>query len=189
MGRRTLSLTKMKVFLTLIFLGSLASTQADPALCSYDYICSTGDTASVSGTDARDCQDACVNDDTCNFWTFENYRNNPLCFLLTSCTLHETCGAAEEICSSGPKLCGDMPQTCDKLDYSGVQQDSKTWKCLAGTDPYSKEIPFGTACEIACPTWKDSNTDSFYPDTVRATCNGAGWDLNPDTIQDAAGSA
>jgi len=179
----------MRGFLTLIFLGAIASARAAEPECQYDYICEPGNVVGNVGTDAGACSLDCAaaDESTCAFWTFTNYRNDPRCYFLTGCDLQTTCNGPQGTCASGPRKCEDVHEDCWKLEYANVTQYSKTWKCLSGTNPYSASLSPGTVCEISCPTWKDSNVNTFYPGTVVATCDGPGWWVDPQSIKDGDG--
>ena len=148
-----------------VFLLSLLACLSPPALlkhtsrlapsCMYDYMCST-DVEPMPGFAGNEdaCQAACAGSDTCQFWTYTRFHENPKCFLLEHCDAHNNMcevpnPGADIICASGPKTC-PTPKFCAKLTYPGSPtSDTKLWQCWDEPAPYSNQIPLGTTCTIS----------------------------------------
>ena len=108
---------------------------------------------------AEECQQKCVEEDSCQFFSLHDTRGQGYCSLLSECVVKRKCSDSEN-CATGGKTCN-----CQKLDYFPGNKDSSQysrWNCGGELNPYTTEIPVGTTCSATCPAWKDS--------TLQSTC-------------------
>jgi len=141
--------------------------------CKYDYICTT-DVVPEVVADEDECQTNCAAKPAaeCSDWTFKILHEQNLCFHLTHCDSKDPMCQVPQSCSSGPREC-PTAASCDALTYPGSPtSDTKLWSCWEEPAPYSNPIPVGTHCQIQCPTFVDSGSETPHPGVITAQCTG-----------------
>ena len=104
----------------------------------------------------EECQEKCMAENQCLFFSFHDTRGQVYCSLLKECSGKTKC-TSEENCATGRKTCN-----CATLDYLPGSKDSTSyarWKC-GDVDPYSVTIPVGITCSATCTSWIDSSLQS-----------------------------
>ena len=104
----------------------------------------------------EECQEKCMAENQCLFFSFHDARGQGYCSLLKECSGKTKC-TSEKNCATGRKTCN-----CATLDYLPGSKDSTSyarWKC-GDVDPYSVTIPVGITCSATCTSSVDSSLQS-----------------------------
>jgi len=98
----------------------------------------------------KECHMACLENEDCNYFTYLKHRGNPICYLLSDCSLASRCPSPES-CASGYRSC-----TCPTLEEvpASETENYAQWSCVTSDgenlNPYSVEIPVGSTCTASC---------------------------------------
>jgi len=130
-----------------------------------DYFCNptAGDhLGKSSAATVKLCEEACMAEAQCNFFTFFRFRGIPSCYILKSCNEKKPACNDPRNCKSGQRTC--KKKFCAKL----VMNDGRYahWRCQ-GLNPYMEDIPEGKTCHTSCSSWR---TTAGLPFTAMSTC-------------------
>jgi len=109
-------------------------------------------------TTAEACNEKCLKEKNCTFFTYFKFRGFASCHLLRSCKEQKPRCTVPGTCVSGRKNCTETPKVrptgvpCAKLKLTPGYNSH--WRC-DGVNPYKDDIPSQVTCHTSCPLWKN----------------------------------
>jgi len=125
----------------------------------------------VNAKNMDECYEQCKKEADCEIFTFQEFRGQASCSLLTDCSDKRQPCADKAKCASGYKSCSDAWPFCPKLTPPAEGSDGVIWKCGA-VNPYTEEIPDGTLCYTECPNWTTKDGKVLF---LMAICDNNDW--------------
>jgi len=129
------------------------------------------------------CNTQCLNTASCEYFTWQKYRDIQTCYLLYSCNEIRrdpclgTIGNPIQSCMSGPKNCTPIADNANCATLVDHGPGYITWQCTDylgnPVDAYNlTSIPWGTICVQSCDSWraKGSNTSSPIEAHLKSVC-------------------